>query len=96
MEHIGAVLRSVLSHSRLQAGVADYAIFTRWPEVVGEHLAPLTRPLKVQGRTLWVYVPDATVHYHLKYLAPDMLRRIREAEPGSRIESIRFTLNPEV
>jgi predicted nucleic acid-binding Zn ribbon protein len=95
MDHISAILRSVLAESRLQGGVANYGVFARWPEVVGEHLASQSEPLRVQGNVLWVQVNDSTLLYHLSFLVPEMLRRIREQEPGSRIESIRFTLNPE-
>ena len=80
----------------LQAGVADYAVFDHWQEIAGDHLAAVTRPLRVQGRVLWVHVPDSTLLYHLTYLAPQMLRRVHEVEPACRIRSIRFTLSSDL
>jgi hypothetical protein len=95
MDHISSVLKSVLGEAHLRAGMANYGIFARWPELVGEHLARSTRPLRVQGNVLWVHVTDSTLLYHLTFLVPQMIKSIKDEEPGSRIESIRFTLNPE-
>ena len=95
MDHISSVLRSVLAGSRLQAGVANCGVFSCWSSLVGDHLASQTRPLKVQGTALWVQVTDSTLLYHLTFLVPQMLQSIRDQVPASKIESIRFTLNPD-
>jgi predicted nucleic acid-binding Zn ribbon protein len=95
MDHISSILKSVLGDSHLKAGVANYGVFSRWPEVVGEHLARSTHPLRVQGNVLWVQVTASTLLYHLTFLVPQLLKSIKEQEPASRVESIRFTLNPE-
>jgi hypothetical protein len=95
MDHIGSILDGVLSHAQLRQGVANYSIFPRWESLVGKHLAGSTRPLRVQGNVLWIYVENSTLQHHLSFLVPLLLRRIREVSPGSSIETIRFTLNRE-
>ncbi len=95
MDHISGILQTVLQGRDLERGVANYRAFPRWREVVGDPLAGSTRPLRVQGKTLWVYVENAVLQHHLSFLVPKMLERLREVAPGSTIDTIRFTPNPE-
>lgn len=95
MDHVGGILNDLLAAANLRQGIANYAFFQQWPELVGEHLAGSTRPLRVQGNTLWVYVDNSTLIHHLTFLTPKMLQRIREISPRTSITAIRFTLNPE-
>lgn len=94
MDHISGILQAVLRGRELETGVQNYRVFPRWPEVVGEPLAASTRPLRVQGKTLWVYVENTVLQHHLSFLVPKMLERLRVVAPGSTIDSIRFTQNP--
>jgi hypothetical protein len=95
MDHISGILHAVLRGRDLETGVQNYQVFPRWAEVVGEPLAASTRPLRVQGKTLWVYVENAVLQHHLSFLVPTMLERLRVVAPGSTIDSIRFTPNPD-
>lgn len=95
MKHISNVLQLVLKERQLSEGIRNYSLFSRWPDVVGPHLAKSTRPLRIHGSTLLVWVENAVLLHHLSYLAPRLLERFREAAPGTTIDTIRFTLNPE-
>jgi len=95
MDHISVVLRGLLEGRRLSQGIRNHSCFSRWPDVVGPHLAQVTRPLRVQGTTLWVWVENPILQHHLTYLTPKLLERLRGAAPGSTIDQVRFTLNPE-
>lgn len=95
MKHISSVLRAVLRERQLSDGIQNYSFFARWEEVVGGHLARSTRPLRVHGTTLFVWVENAVLMHHLSYLVPRLLERLRDAAPGTTIDTIRFTLNPE-
>jgi hypothetical protein len=95
MRHISNVLRVVLKERQLSEGIRNYSLFSRWPDVVGPHLAKSTRPLRIHGTTLAVWVENAVLLHHLSYLAPRLLERFRQAAPGTTIDTIRFTLNPE-
>jgi hypothetical protein len=95
MNHVSGILKELLTTANLRQGMADYACFAQWSEIVGAHLAGSTRPMRVQGQTLWVFVENSTLIHHISFLIPRMLERIRETSPGTRITSIRFTLNPE-
>ena len=96
MRHVAPILQGLLAEARLQQGIANYGFFSRWEEVVGASLAVSTRPLRVQGDILWVLVDNPTLRHHLTFLVPQLLDRIHQRAPNSRIAQIRFTLNPEV
>jgi predicted nucleic acid-binding Zn ribbon protein len=95
MDHISSVLDGLLVHAHLRQGVANYSFFSNWDKLVGKQLAGSTKPLRVQGGVLWVYVESSTLQHHLGFLIPQLLQRIREFAPQSRIDTIRFTLNPD-
>ena len=95
MDHISPILRKILEGANLQQGVSNYQVFHSWSDVVGEHLASATRPLRIAGDTLWVHVENATLGHHMTFLAPQLLRKIRETVPEAKISTIRFTTNPE-
>ena len=95
MKPISAVLRELLRQPALAEGLANHAVFPRWSEVVGPHLAIATRPLRVQGKTLWIWVESSVLQHQLSLLTPMILDKIRAAAPGTTIDTIRFTMNPE-
>jgi predicted nucleic acid-binding Zn ribbon protein len=95
MDHIASILGGLLARSNLRQGVANYSFFSKWEQVVGRQLAVSTRPLRIQGSTLWVYVENSTLQHHLSLLVPQLLTRIRECAPESCVENIRFTQNSE-
>lgn len=95
MRHIAPILEAVLGKARLRQGMANHEVMTAWERVVGEHLARSTRPVRIQGDALWVYVDSAVLLHHLTYLAPRLVRRVREEAPETSVQRIRFTLNPE-
>lgn len=90
--HVAPVLDQVLRGNRLAQGVADYAIFARWAEIIGRPLHEWTKPLRVSDGTLWVLVDNSTLLHHLGYVAPQMCNRLREAAPETSIRRVRFTL----
>ena len=95
MRHIAPILQGLLARAQLQQGLSNYGFFSRWEEVVGPPLAASTRPLRVQGDVLWVYVDNATLRHHMTFLVPQILDRIHQHAPDSSIAQVRFTLNPE-
>lgn len=92
MDHISPFIHSVLRDHGLERGIADYRVFTLWPEIVGQPLAQWTRPLRVVDDTLWIHVGNSTLLHHLAYLAPRLCTKLRESAPESSIRRVRFTL----
>lgn len=92
MDHISPILDGILEQNRLKQGVVDYQLFPRWKQIVGERLSEATRPLRIKGRVLWVHVDNSSLLQHLEFLAPKILRRIRDEVSGTSIRRVRFTL----
>jgi hypothetical protein len=95
MDQISTILRKILVGANLHQGVSNYQVFRMWNDLVGGHLAASTRPLRIAGDTLWVQVENATLGHHMTFLVPQLLRKIRETIPEAKINTIRFTTNPE-
>lgn len=91
-EQIAPSIEKLLRRCGLYQRVSDYQVFSRWPGIVGEHLARQCRPYRIQGSTLWVSVEDPTLRHHMSFLTPHLLRRIQQEVPEARIQSIRFTI----
>ena len=65
------------------------AVFTRWPDAVGELVAAHTRPLSLHDRVLVVGVDDPVWATELRFRTDDMIAKIAAAAgPGvvDRIE----------
>jgi predicted nucleic acid-binding Zn ribbon protein len=92
VQHISPTLEGLLKDHRLQQGIADYWVFSRWRDIVGPMLAERTAPIRVADGTLWVHVENSTLLHHLGYLSPKMLARIRAQAPQTSVYRIRFTI----
>lgn len=95
MDHISPTLNGLLTRANLRQGIANYQVLPLWEEIIGIHLAAQTKPLRIQGTTLWIYVENATLRHHLMYLVPKILEQIRKRVPDAEIRDLRFTLNRE-
>jgi len=60
------------------AGRAGAAVFTHWPEAVGEAVAAHAQPLSMRGTTLVVGVDAPAYATQLRMLTPQLLARLRE------------------
>ena len=58
-------------------------VYERWADVVGEEVAPRTRPLSIEGDLLRVGADDAAWASHLRWAEKEVLDRL-EALLGSR------------
>ncbi|MEZ4647215.1 MAG: DUF721 domain-containing protein [Candidatus Eisenbacteria bacterium] len=90
MQHILPILEGLLSRNGLKDGLVDYEIHARWSEIVGD-LSPQTKPLRVQGDVLWVYVSNPTLLQHMSFFAPRIVRKIRELVPETHVRRLKFT-----
>ena len=81
------------SGTRLDKKLEQYAAFPQWPEIVGEEVAAVSRPEKILGgKLLVVRVADAVWAQELSLQKHILLEKMQNAESGSLIEDIRFTI----
>jgi hypothetical protein len=63
-------------------------VFDRWDEVVGEAMAARTRPLRLERGRLVLAVDEPAIATHVRYLEPDLLRRLGELLGEGRVTAI--------
>ena len=77
------ILESVLKESKLTSDVDAYKVFTLWGEIAGPAVALHSRPVRLNGSTLYVEIDDVIWLAQLKYMKRDILRKIDERiKPG--------------
>lgn len=91
---LGDVLHSFLRQRGLLEKMRDHQLMLDWDEVVGPTIAREARPLKIERGILWIGVNNAPQANHLLYLKPQLLKRIKELYPESKIRGLRILHRP--
>ena len=69
-------------------------VFAWWSRSVPPRILEHARPVRLSRGVLIVHVSSSVWANELHYLSDDLLSRLREAAPTSRIEKIRFQVGP--
>ena len=83
MKRVGAVLGSMESRNPLHRRLAEARALEAWPDLVGPHLAKLTRPLRIAGGRLFVIAHGASLRQELMFHRRDILRKVNRAAEGT-------------
>lgn len=67
-------------------------VLEEWGERVGEKIARVTRPVRVDGAVLFVEVRSSAWMMELEMMKQTILERLNEGRREGRIEKIRFRL----
>jgi len=86
-EVLGGLLRSLGIHQE----VARQGVLERWPEVVGEKIAAVTRARAVSRGTLFVDVRSSAWITELNLMRHELLARLNAGAGDARVERIVFT-----
>lgn len=91
---LGASLEGVLAS--LDAPPPDLLsiVFQRWEEVVGPEAARHCRPAAVEGDRLVVLVSDPAWASEVRWLAEQLLARVRELSSTSRLRTLTVRVQP--
>jgi hypothetical protein len=85
-------LRKALAPLLKEAGPATSSLASRWPEIVGEKLAKVTEPLRVQssktGAILHIRAPSAAAPM-LQHAAEHIMAKVSLAT-GAKVKSIKI------
>lgn len=84
----------------VQRGFAPWkkTLAEHWPGIVGPKFRAHLRPGRYEaraGRRLVVFVDHPVFLYEARMELRDLMRRIREAVPGTPIERVDFALDPD-
>lgn len=91
LESVAKLLKGVYpAPDQLEAAKA----FAWWSRSVPPRILEHARPVRISRGVLIVHVSSSVWANELHYLSDDLLARLREAAPTSRIEKIRFQVGP--
>ncbi len=90
-KRLGSLIDGLLGRMGLASTLAGWRIVNAWPEIVGEKVAEVTRPIRYEDSTLIVSVPDAGWRQELHLQIDTILDKIHELPGGKVVKKIRFT-----
>ncbi len=70
--------------------VRQYDAVTRWNEIVGEQIARVTEPVRIEKGTLIVRVSNGPWRNELTLMKSGILGKVNNALKGEKIRDIRF------
>jgi len=91
-DRVGDLLGGLLRKWGVDREVARQGAMERWPDVVGERIAGVTRARAVSSGTLFVEVRSSAWMNELNLMRHELLRRLNAGEKEGRIERIVFVL----
>ena len=89
---VGSLLPRVLKQYKLDKVVAAQPAVTLWPEIAGPKTAEHTRALEVDGNTLVIMVDSPAWGAQLRFLKPQLLKKIEGRVGKGLIRDLRFVL----
>jgi len=87
---VGSMLDEVFERIGIRERVEKAKTVARWEEIVGPHIAGVTKIGRVRGSTLFVEVAGAAWMTELTMMRRALLRRLNEDRDHGRIERIMF------
>jgi predicted nucleic acid-binding Zn ribbon protein len=91
-QRIDTVLEGVLEERGLRDQVRRWDVLEEWEEIVGEHVAEVTKARAVDDTTLIVEVATSAWLMELNMIKGEFLQRVNERLPDTPLERIVFVL----
>ena len=89
-EKVGRLVEEWLEEHGVEDQVRRMGAVEAWPEVVGEHVAEVTRARSVEGAILFVEVRSSPWLMELNMMKGELLRRVNERLPEAPLDRIVF------
>lgn len=89
-EKVDRLLEGLLKKHGVEDQVRRMDVLDLWPEIVGEHVAEVTRAKGVDDATLFVEVRSSSWLMELNMMKGEFLRRVNERLPEAPLERIVF------
>lgn len=70
------------------------AVFTKWPEIVGDDVAAHSRPASIEGSVLRIVADDAVWASELRWLENEVLERLSTVAGNTRITEVEVRVRP--
>lgn len=87
---VGGLVGTVLARMGIAEKVERAEVIANWEDLVGPHIARVSRPVRIREDTLFVEVESAAWRMELSMLRPRLMRKLNAGRGKGRIERIVF------
>jgi hypothetical protein len=94
-ERVDSVIRDVLGEPAMRRGIALGRLVRSWERVMGPKLASETAPWALEAGALVVAVSSPAWAAQVRFLAPEVRRKVNQELGGEVVHAIRVIVRPE-
>lgn len=87
---VGQAMGDLIRELGIGKTLTEYGVITRWSEVVGERIAAVTQPERIEKGILFVAVSSAAWRAELTLRRQEIIDRINAAAGGTVVRDVRF------
>ncbi len=87
---VGAVLQEMVRDLGIDQTLQQYSVLTSWPSIVGEKIARVTVPQRIDNGVLFVQVSSAPWRAELTMRRTEILEKVNRAAGRRLVREIRF------
>jgi predicted nucleic acid-binding Zn ribbon protein len=69
-----------------------YRLSKRWPQVVGKDLGDVSKPVRFEKGTLFVFVKSSAWLQEVTYFKEEILIKLKSLDPQIHIEDVQFLM----
>ncbi len=92
LKPLGDLLPKVFDKLGFTNRLLQEQVISLWPNVVGDQIAKNTKPVKVEGQTLIVVASNPIWCNELKYLKPEIIKKLNALIGKTVIKNIKFRM----
>ncbi|MEK7774375.1 MAG: DUF721 domain-containing protein [Candidatus Zixiibacteriota bacterium] len=89
-QQVEGVFASVVKTLGIGNRYSGWLMVERWPTIVGEPIAKVSRAVRFDKGAIVVEVPDSSWRHHLTLQAEEILHSIHQQPQGAVVTQIRF------
>ena len=91
MKSLQTIMRELLSELPIeqQRRISNFQALDNWPDIVGEKIAAVTEPVKLEREVLLIQVKEAAWKTDLQFMKMDILKTIVE-KTGLKLKDLKF------
>ena len=89
-KRLGSLIDGILGRMGLASTLDGWRVVNAWPDIVGDKVARVSKPIRYEDNTLLVSVPDAGWRQELHLQIDMILEKIHELPGGKVVKNIRF------
>jgi predicted nucleic acid-binding Zn ribbon protein len=87
---VSAAITELVSSLGIDGTLRQYSVIARWPEIVGDQIARVTEPQRIEHGVLFVSVKTAPWRSELSLKRLEIMKKLNTAAGADVIRDIRF------